>query len=1275
MNVLRAYWSALGRQGDRVPTAPTITAVGRPKELGLLPSVGQAMGRYTVLGELGAGAMGTVFLASDPDLNRKVAIKLLASRGANDGRLLDEARALARLQHPNVVAIHDVGRWEGQVYIAMEHIAGRSLDAWLEIHVDWRVRLGAFQQAAHGLAAAHRAGIVHHDVKPSNIMVGDDGRVRLVDFGLARSGAPETAVGSAAGTPRYMSPEQRRGAVADARTDQFSLCVSIYEALFGRHPFEGEAPQARVPPAGPVPARTRDAVLRGLAYEPDRRHASVEALLVALEPPRAKRRGLWFGATAIAIAAGVGAAFAIGKGDHISAGRWDGILAASNLPPEQLAPLPDDPLQVTVHRLSNGLTVYISPNRDIPRIRALMRFRSGTSAAPGVAMMAMRMSRRGTETIGTVDYAKEKPFLDKLEALYAERATTTDPAALAKLDAQIDEQATLASELEVPDEHTRIMQKIGAGLNDANVYRDETRIDEDIPTNRFATWADLEADRWAHPVFRMFRPVVAETLQMDKKAQSDFSSTVDDVAYTKLFPDHPLGFVQSTQRVAIARQPLAEVEAYYRDNYVPNNADLILAGDIDPVTAIPLLDKAFAGWEPRPLKVRPPIPDRPAPAETIAMPTGGTREVSYHWRIAREVERDPAVDVMAEILVRMIEDTHQTHVLRFYQRAFTAALSPRVGQTLDDAAHVLDGYLARMRDGDFTDEMLASAKRALRVGHALEARSNSARVLRMSQSFPHGNLDPLSWRASVAHDAAHANITRADVIRGAKAVFDTPHLTIRAEPGKVPLEEFTLPKIPPGKFKLDDGPGARALLDREVVQLQPKYLVANLDFEERTTPAAHVIVKRDPKSPLFTLMVRYDFGSEELPLVCDALLARLEGAVDAMLHAGGIRPSLNCFPRTISITLTGLDEDRPLPHAFEIVQAMLADPTPAEWAKIVAETREKVDRLPRSSEWIPQVLDQLGLYGPAAPALRVLDVAPRQAATPDQIAATMAALRASERWVGYYGPRSVDEVVGALPTRSPGTPVALHALALARGKPRVIILTAPELSDTTHISVGFGLEHMLDEDREARLDLFGAYWNGDTHPLAEKMRGATTFMARVDWGQSTRDAGQIAFRIHTAPAEAVSTIAKILTGVLDSPIDDAHLAEAKQSRDERLRSDWIARADVASRSIQFRLRGIPEDGRPAFFARFAKLGKADLGVVIDELRRAPRAITIWGRVDALDRAALAKYGEITELTVPQLIAAPAALREQQAQQVQPKTGPPKPKKPAPVRQRAKRRGR
>jgi eukaryotic-like serine/threonine-protein kinase len=261
------------------------------------PERGALLGRYVVLEPLGTGGMGVVLSAFDVELERRVAIKLMRDP-AGGARLWREAQALAKLSHPNVVTVYEVGVVDDRVYLAMEQVDGSTLRAWGEARRGWREILDAYLQAGAGLAAAHRAGLVHRDVKPDNILIGDDGRVRIGDFGLVAAVTAGATSGGFAGTMAYAAPEQLRGDAVDARGDQFSFCVALWEALGGARPFGGETPAelAAAIAAGPrgarMPAWIRAILERGLAADPARRHPSIDDLLAALarDPARRRRR-------------------------------------------------------------------------------------------------------------------------------------------------------------------------------------------------------------------------------------------------------------------------------------------------------------------------------------------------------------------------------------------------------------------------------------------------------------------------------------------------------------------------------------------------------------------------------------------------------------------------------------------------------------------------------------------------------------------------------------------------------------------------------------------------------------------------------------------------------------------------------------------------------------------------------------------------------------------------------------------------------------------------
>lgn len=282
--------------------------------------VGKTISRYVVLEEVGLGGMGQVLRAYDPRLQREVAVKVLRANALSDeasARLVNEARAMAKVSHPNVVPVYDVETLpDGQIVLVMQYVAGSTLRAWTRKPHPWREVVETLVAAGRGLGAAHAAGLLHRDFKPANVLLSDDGRVKVTDFGLAKPAAgtlsmgsgefiqaqltdshseTQTKAGTVLGTPRYMAPEQHAGTELSPAADQYAFCVTLWEALSGEPPFTGRGLSRRKykgPPPWPgegVPRFIVDALIRGLAPKADDRWPSMDVLLETLAADPAKR--------------------------------------------------------------------------------------------------------------------------------------------------------------------------------------------------------------------------------------------------------------------------------------------------------------------------------------------------------------------------------------------------------------------------------------------------------------------------------------------------------------------------------------------------------------------------------------------------------------------------------------------------------------------------------------------------------------------------------------------------------------------------------------------------------------------------------------------------------------------------------------------------------------------------------------------------------------------------------------------------------------------------
>jgi tetratricopeptide (TPR) repeat protein len=301
------------------------------EEIDLKAPEGSKIGRYEVIRSLGRGGMGVVYLAQDPKLGRRVALKLVKPSLSSDERadhfekrLMREARAMARLAHPNVLTIYDVGIQEGQVFMASEWVDGGTLDEWMkEGPHRWPAIAQRFREAARGLVAAHAAGLIHRDFKPSNVMVGKDERVRVFDFGLVKSttaniGDITTQLSGnfVVGTPAYMAPEQMVGKTADERSDQFSFCASMYEALAGVRPFTGRnltelltnIGSGKLEEPKKIPKWLWEVIRRGLKKKPEDRHESMAVVLKIMDEGLSHRRRRSLYAAALVLVVGGAAA-------------------------------------------------------------------------------------------------------------------------------------------------------------------------------------------------------------------------------------------------------------------------------------------------------------------------------------------------------------------------------------------------------------------------------------------------------------------------------------------------------------------------------------------------------------------------------------------------------------------------------------------------------------------------------------------------------------------------------------------------------------------------------------------------------------------------------------------------------------------------------------------------------------------------------------------------------------------------------------------------------
>ncbi|MFO0635628.1 MAG: protein kinase [Nannocystaceae bacterium] len=892
------------------------------------------IGRYRVVDRLGHGGMGVVYAAHDDELDRTVALKVLrrelapGSRGRQ--RLLREAQAAAKLAHPNVVHVYEVGQAGERVFMAMELVRGPTLRAWQDQRErSWSEVVAIYLQAGEGLVAAHAEGLVHRDFKPDNVLVDRDGRPQIVDFGLARAGndgndtgpvratdshaqlreLDVTRTGTVVGTPAYMSPEQLARAEPSARGDQFSFCASLFEALYGRRPFAGstyseiEHSLTRGSPIEPprraaIPRPLHDAVLRGLSRDPGDRFGSMRELLDALRTaarPRARGR---FGVAAVATLALAAGAIALARSDPPPASPvqptasapaattpapdpWAEIVAASDLPPVRLQPDPDDPLGTTVHRLRNGLTLYIATRPDEPYVAAALvlragagQVREGEAGVPGLLTAAIM---RGTDRVGVDDAVAERPLRVFQHHLIASLPQL--PAAARELVlAQIAASERVSAQLSIYGEPYHAIRALG-GREPVTVGGQGTISAAQMPRHRLDAWLQVTAEAWRRPVFRQFLSASAEQLQI--AGWFGAAGRADEAIRDALAPATGLIGGRVAAATTAATVPLAAVREFHARFVRPNNAAIVLVGDLTPAEVLPLAERWFGDWEPAPIPTTTPI-DQPLPAlrTEIDVEDATGREIDLVWPMppvgsedhTRMVQLAEAMSGRKGLLERTIDRaTHGWAMFVGRNRELRMMLLPRPDQTDEQAEAAGLAALRRIAAGEFSDDDW----RAMLDDNALSrlswARGPAASMWTLTDAFLEHADDPGGL-------AGKGPGTRAQVSATAAMLLGRGHLVVRQHPGKA--WRPALPQLP--KPADDVHPGRRSawgreLLDAPTPPVEPRFLVEGSHYVRGRHGAGRVITT-STAGPLFRLTWVYPVGVREDPWACDAIKPRLRQA-------------------------------------------------------------------------------------------------------------------------------------------------------------------------------------------------------------------------------------------------------------------------------------------------------------------------------------------------------------------------------------------------------------
>ncbi|WP_307756585.1 insulinase family protein [uncultured Alistipes sp.] len=703
-----------------------------------------------------------------------------------------------------------------------------------------------------------------------------------------------------------------------------------------------------------------------------------------------------------------------------------------------------DPLQTKMYTLDNGLKVYMSVNKETPRIQTFVVVKVGGKNDPaettGLAHYFEHLMFKGTEQFGTSDFAAEKPMLDQIEGLFETYRMTTDEAERAAIYHQIDSVSYEASKIAIPNEYDKLMSAIGANGSNAFTSQDVTAYMEDIPSNQIENWAKIQADRFKNPIIRGFHTELETIYEEKNMSLTRDSRKVWEALDAALFHNHPYGTqtVLGTQE-HLKNPSITNVKNYHKTYYVPNNMAICLSGDFDPDQMVAVIEKYFGDMQPNAdLPKLQFTPEKPITTPVVKEVFGlEAANIVMGWRLpgAADLSNDVA-SIVGSVLYNGqaglidLDLNQQQKVLSSYGYAsaqpdygkFFVAGRPKTGQSLDEVRDLLLSEVAKLRSGDFDEKLIQATINNYKTYMMKSYENNSSRAMLYLDSFINGS----KWEDEVKQLDRMSKITKQDVVDWAnKYLGEQSYAIVYKREGKDPNEQkIAAPKITPIVTNRDNQSAFLTEIQSSQVQpIEPVFVDYKKDMSQfAAQQGVDVLYKKNETNDLFTLIYVFNTGTENDPslnlafdylgyLGTDKMTAE---QIASEMYDIACSFNMNAGANQCSIQIEGLSEN--MGKAMEIVEGLIAGAKPNE--EILENLKgdmikSRADAKLNQSRCFGALRNYI-IYGNDFIRRTTLANPAVQSLKSEQLLAKIGELMGKQHEVLYYGPQGEHEVKTAL---------------------------------------------------------------------------------------------------------------------------------------------------------------------------------------------------------------------------------------------------------------------
>ncbi len=934
----------------------------------------------------------------------------------------------------------------------------------------------------------------------------------------------------------------------------------------------------------------------------------------------------------------------------------------------------NDPTKARFYTLKNGLTVILSPNNKEPNIEFRMSVRAGSNEDPhdhtGLAHYLEHLLFKGTDKFGTTDYAKEKPYLDKIQALYETYNKTTDPVKRKEIYAQIDKTSGEASNISIANEYDKMMKVLGGQSTNAHTTVEETVYNEDLPSNAVDPFLTLQAERFRKPILRIFHTELEAVYEEKNRGLDNDGNKMYEAMSGLLFPMHNYGQQTTIGTIEHLKNPsLVAIQKYYDSYYVPNNMAVVMSGDFNPDELIKKVDNAFAYMQNKPVALYNPAPEKPLTAvQTVNVygPTAENLQIFYRG-YAENTHQSLLLDLMGSILSNGkaglidINLNKKQRVLKAgagYEQMkdygiFYLSAQPKQGQTLEEAKALLMEQIELLKKGEFDESLIKATVANSKLGLLQAFDENAFRADALSTEFTLNRAT--KWDQSLNGPDAMAKVTKKQVVDFANQFFKDNYVVGYKHKGEDKnVQKVEKPLITPINPNVNATSAfTQTLINTPVKPIAPKFLDYRKDLNFGKTGIADVVSIKNTENSIFRLTYRFDMGAynykmlpyaaQYLPFLSTDKYTAEE--ISKQFYNIACNYSMNVGNEIVTISISGLQEnfDKAVSLAEEVFANCKAnEPALKELKSSILKARQN-NKLNKSS--ILSGLVAYARYGAVNPSNNVLSNEEVNNMTSAELLYILHNINNYKHTITYYGPKTLEAFtadiskVHPLPKEfTPAAPAAKFTYASTAGN-QVLFADYDMVQSEINWVRNDGV---YDPAAAGQVDLFNSYFGGGMGSIVfqtlreSKALAYSTYAYYATPDQKDKENAIVAYIGSQADKmnEAVAGMNDLLTNLpqIDKAFDASKSNALNAIETSRVTKDGIIASYFADQKL-----GFDHDSRVDKYNSLKSLTFADVKAFhASHLAGKPYSYCIVASEKKVKLEDMQKFGPVTKLTLEQV---------------------------------------